>query len=410
MTDSSNTSPQLYSTEFISLIFILFFGFCNMSVFYSFYSYLERLGIAAEWRGIVVGLEPMTAFFLRPAVSVFIHAGNALTFLRWSLILLPPILCAYMVTTTLPGLVLLRICHGAAFVTLVSAGMVLLVHFIPQEKSAQGFGIMSLSSLVPYTIAPILTEIAIRYFQNEAVIYALVSMMAIPGIILIFAAGSRIRNMVAHLNPGSRVRPSMAQLWQNIRQVPVVLVLIMNLLVFFVYAAMFYFMKTFVIEQGLGQHVGVFFAVSMLVMIIFRTGLGKWLDAVGKTGTLSVLAMILSVFFMMLPGIDSLQKMIVSAVGYGVIMGCMLPLLNGLMFENSSRQFRGINSNLMFFMMDAGFFLCPMLMGGVLASGGTYTMLFTICAVISLGVVALTVWQGWWRSVHDAPNTGDNTD
>jgi MFS family permease len=169
-------------------------------------------------------------------------------------------------------------------------------------------------------------------------------------------------------------------------------------------------MKTFVIEQGLGPHVGVFFGVSMSVMIIFRMGLGRWLDAVGKTGTLSVLSLILSVFYMMLPRIDSLQKMIVSAVGYGVIMGCMLPLLNGLMFENSSRQFRGINSNLMFFMMDAGFFLCPMLMGGVLASGGTYTLLFTICAVISLVVVILTACLGWWRSMHDDPNTGDNTD
>lgn len=51
-------SPKLYSAEFISLIFILFFGFCNMSVFYSFYSYLERLGISPEWRGILVGSSP----------------------------------------------------------------------------------------------------------------------------------------------------------------------------------------------------------------------------------------------------------------------------------------------------------------------------------------------------------------
>ena len=163
-----NQPRKLYSAEFISLIFILFFGFCNMSVFYSFYGYLERLGISAEWRGIIVGLEPMTAFFLRPAVGVLIHAGNAVGFLRFSMILLALTLCAYTVTVSLPGLILLRICHGAAFVTLVSAGVAMLVHFIPPEKSTQGFGIMSLASLIPYAVAPMLTEIALRHFRNEA--------------------------------------------------------------------------------------------------------------------------------------------------------------------------------------------------------------------------------------------------
>ena len=245
------TQPRkLYSAEFVSLIFILFFGFCNMSVFYSFYSYLERLGISAEWRGIVVGLEPMTAFFLRPAVAVFIHAGNAMGFLRFSMILLALILCAYTVTDSLPGLILLRICHGAAFVTLVSAGVALLVHFIPQKKSAQGFGVMSLASLIPYAVAPMLTEIALRHFRSEAVIYALVSILAIPGIVLIIAVGPRIRSMLVKMDPGYLQRPAIGQLWQNIRQVPVILILSMNLLIFFTYATVFYFIKSFLVHSG----------------------------------------------------------------------------------------------------------------------------------------------------------------
>jgi MFS family permease len=398
MADSSDRPLPLYSIEFIFLIFILFFGFCNMSVFYSFYSYLESLEIAAEWRGIIVGLEPMSAFFLRPVVSVFIHAGNALQFLRISMILLAGCLCAYMPTVSLPGLILLRICHGAAFVTLISAGVALLVHFIPREKSAQGFGIMSLSSLVPYAVAPMLTEIAIGHFQNEAIIYAMVSILAVPGIILISAVGSRIRNMVAHLDAASTIRPSMADVWRNIRQAPVALVLMMNLLVFFVYATVFYFIKTFVVEQGLGGNVGMFFAVSMAVMIVLRTGLGRLMDAVSKSGALAGLAFFLAFFYALLPRIDSFSKLVIAAFGYGVAMGCMLPLLNALMFENSPKQFQGINGNLMFFMMDAGFFICPMLMGNVLSLGGGYTLLFTICAVISLVVVMLAVFLFLQRS------------
>ncbi len=400
------TQPQkLYSAEFVSLIFILFFGFCNMSVFYSFYSYLERLGISAEWRGIVVGLEPMTAFFLRPAVGVFIHAGNAMGFLRFSMILLAMILCAYTVTDSLPGLILLRICHGAAFVTLVSAGVALLVHFIPREKSTQGFGIMSLASLIPYAVAPMLTEIALRHFRNEALIYALVSIMAIPGIILIFAVGPRIRKMLVKMDPGYLQRPAIGQLWQNIRQVPVILILTMNLLIFFTYATVFYFIKSFLVVQGMGQDVGIFFAVSMGVMIVIRTGFGRWMDSGNKFRTLGGMALFLAAVCALLPWVDSLLKLFSAAGCYGMAMGGILPLLNSVMFEFSSRQFQGINSNLMLFMMDAGFFLCPVIMGTILASGGSYTLLFLICSGTTLVLMGLLAGLSRWQSVHaDLPD------
>jgi len=400
------TQPQkLYSAEFVSLIFILFFGFCNMSVFYSFYSYLEHLGISAEWRGIVVGLEPMTAFFLRPAVGVFIHAGNAMGFLRFSMILLAMILCAYTVTDSLPGLILLRICHGAAFVTLVSAGVALLVHFIPREKSAQGFGVMSLASLIPYAVAPMLTEIALRHFRNEALIYALVSIMAIPGIILIFAVGPRIRNMLVKMDPGYLQRPAIGQLWQNIRQVPVILILTMNLLIFFTYATVFYFIKSFLVAQGIGQDVGIFFAVSMGVMIVIRTGFGRLMDSGNKFRTLGGMALFLAAVCALLPWVDSLLKLFLVAGCYGMAMGGILPLLNSVMFEFSSRQFQGINSNLMLFMMDAGFFLCPVIMGTILASGGSFTLLFLICSGTTLVLMGLLAGLSRWQSVHaDLPD------
>ena len=400
--------PQkLFSVEFISLIFILFFGFCNMSVFYSFYSYLGRLGISAEWRGIVVGLEPMTAFFLRPAVGVFIHAGNAMGYLRFSMILLALILCAYTVTTSLPGLILLRICHGAAFVTLVSAGVALLVHFIPREKSTQGFGIMSLASLIPYAVAPMLTEIALRHFRNEALIYALVSILAIPGVVLIFAVGPRVRSLLAEMDPGCLQRPPIGRLWQNIRRVPVILILTMNLLVFFTYATVFYFIKSFMVHQGIGEDVGSFFAVSMGVMIVIRTGFGRMMDSGNKVRTLGGMALFLAAFYVLLPQVDSPLKVYPAAVCYGTAMGCIIPLLNAIMFESSSRQFQGINSNLMMFMMDAGFSLCPVIMGTILASGGSFTLLFLICSATALVLTMLLAGLGRWRSVHaDASDAG----
>jgi MFS family permease len=294
----------------------------------------------------------------------------------------------------------LRICHGAAFVTLVSAGVALLVHFVPREKSAQGFGVMSLASLIPYAVAPMLMEIALPHFRSEAIIYALVSILAIPGIALIFAVGPRIRSIIGKMDPGCLQRPAIGQVWQNIRRIPVILILSMNLLVFFTYATVFYFIKSFLAARGMGRDVGIFFAVSMGVMIFVRMGFGRVMDSGNKIWTLGGMAIFLAVVCALLPWIDSLLKVIVAAVCYGAVMGGILPLLNAVMFAYSSRQFQGFNSNLMLFMMDAGFFLCPVIMGALLAAGGSFRLLFLICSTTSLALMALLAGLSRWQTDH----------
>ena len=72
-------NKKLFTFEFFSLNLVIFFAFCNMAVFYSFFSYLERIDIPAEWRGFLVGLEPMSAFVLRLAAVPMLHVGNAAT-------------------------------------------------------------------------------------------------------------------------------------------------------------------------------------------------------------------------------------------------------------------------------------------------------------------------------------------
>ena len=68
---------QPFTFEFVCLCFVSFFAFCNMSVFYSFFSYLGHIGIPEKWRGFLLGLEPMTAFVLRLAIIPRLHLGNA---------------------------------------------------------------------------------------------------------------------------------------------------------------------------------------------------------------------------------------------------------------------------------------------------------------------------------------------
>ncbi|HOD75843.1 MAG TPA: hypothetical protein PKJ17_07445, partial [Syntrophorhabdaceae bacterium] len=74
---------------------------------------------------------------------------------------------AYLQATTVPALIVLRIFHGAVFVLLTSAVIALVVNFIPGEKSGQGFGILSVATMIPYAVIPPLSEALLPRVRNE---------------------------------------------------------------------------------------------------------------------------------------------------------------------------------------------------------------------------------------------------
>ncbi|HOV85270.1 MAG TPA: hypothetical protein PLM79_02850 [Syntrophobacteraceae bacterium] len=229
MTDTG----KLFSFEFVSLNLVAFFAFCNMSVFYSFFTYLERIGIAPEWRGFLIGLEPMAAFALRLAVVPVLHAGNAATGMLIALTMIVAALFSYGWVVTIPGLIVLRIFHGAAFVLLVSACMSLAVCFIPRVRSAQGFGVLSVSILLPYAVVPPVTEALLRHWQSEQDIYRSVTVLAIPAFAVLRVLRGRLGKVLCSLEGALTRRPTPEEIRLDLKERPVVLLLAVNLLVYF---------------------------------------------------------------------------------------------------------------------------------------------------------------------------------
>lgn len=380
-------ATTLFSFEFISLVFVSFFAFCNMAVFYGFYSYLGQIGIPLEWRGFLVGLEPMTAFALRLVLVPLVHAGNAVVVMLGALVMLVMALNAYTWAMTIETLAVLRIWHGAAFVLLVSAGMALVVQFIPKEKSAQGFGVVSLAALIPYAVMPVLAERLLGSGISESRVYAIISVMALPGIVLLASIRRRVEARLGERDQAIMQRPSARELKENLRERDVLLLLAVNALIYFSHASVFYFMKNRF--QFLGfVDVGGFFTVSSVVMIAVRVLGGGLLDRLSKARATSVFLVVLAVLFVLFSRVASPLWFTVLAGFYGLCLGVILPLLNAAMFAVSPSHLRGVNTNLSLFMMDAGYFLSPYLGGALLAGGWPVAALFQICTLLLLMAVA----------------------
>lgn len=372
-------TERLLSVEFLALGFVTFCAFCQIALFYGFLGYLARIGIPEAWRGPLVGLEPFTAFLLRPLVAPVVHGGNALRTLVAALVMVVLVLLGYPLATTVATLALLRILHGAAFLLLVTASITLFALFIPKGRSGAGFGYIGVATQLPYALMPAVAEALRPFTGSEARTYALLSGMGLVALLLLALVAPRLRRALALLEPALARRPSARDLVADLRQTVVQRLLGLNLLLFLCSTTVFFFMQGFLASQGRGR-VDLFFTLSILAGLGSRVFGGGLFDRFDKVRALRVALPGMALVFLALPLAPALLYPL--ALLYGLLLAVVFALVNGLMFERSEACFRGLNSNLMMVAMDAGFFLAPVLGGLLLGQGASPGSLFLACAAL----------------------------
>jgi MFS family permease len=366
-------NDRLYSYEFTVLCLASTFAFCNIAIFYSLSGYLERLGIDPAWRGLIIAAEPAMAVILRPLISPLLTPANALAVLRVALTGNGAALVCYRFAGTVPWLLAVRMVHGASFVCLVSAVTALLVGFIPKGRSAQAFGVFSLTSLAPFAVMPLATELLLRFVGDESAVYALASLLIVPALVLLAPLGRRIRR--AGLASQGAQRPSRGVVLDNLRRPKVLAILAANLCVFLCSTMVFFYAKGYAVALGAADP-GLFFSIVFGAMIAVRLLGNAVFDKLPRVPGLIFFLVSWCVCLALMARAVSPGALFVLAAGYGLCLGVIQPLLNAAMYQHSPPDLRGININMMLFMMDAGYFLGPLAGGTLLAFGFGFPALF----------------------------------
>ena len=393
MTDAATARPErLFTYEYTVLLLAALLGFTNIAVFYGFEAYLARLGIPLAWRGWLLGAEPLAAFCLRPFLSVLITPANALSLARAALVGLGLSLCAYPLAQGIGGILAVRLFHGLSFVFLVSAVTALLAQVIPKALAGRAFGYFSLSSLIPYAVAPPLAEGLLAWLGREDRVYAAFSLLTLPALALLGPLGARLRQrgQAGDAGPG---RPSLAMVRATLSLTPVRLALLANLCLFSSTTLIFFFLKPF--AQGLGlADPGLFFTVSTGASLAVRVLAGPYFDRLPKGTVLFCALVCLAACQAGFAAASGPARLLVLAGGYGLCLGVAMPLLSAVMFGCSPPAMRGTNLNLMLFMMDTAYVFGPVAGAAILAGGGYGPLFLTACAVAvaaALLVVPLAV-------------------
>ncbi|EPR37694.1 major facilitator superfamily MFS_1 [Desulfovibrio sp. X2] len=384
--DLAAEPARLFGYDFTVLLLAATFGFCNIAVFYGLASHLRKLGIDPAWQGVVIAAEPMAAFLTRPFLSVWLTPRQALVTARAALVATGLVLPCYMLASSVPALIAVRVVHGLAFVCLVSAVMVLLAKTVPAPAAGRAFGLFSLSALVPYAIMPPFTEWLLLRVGGEAHAYAWTALLTLPSLALFVPLGRRLGR--DSFSEEEKRRPSLAEVRADVSRPSIALLLGANLLLFAGSTQIFFFLKPFALSAG-GLDPALFFTVCTAASIAVRVLAGPFYDRLPRAAASLSGLLGLAACAVLLATTRGEAAFLGLAAVYGLLQGVSLPLLNAAMFLTSEPRLRGMNMNLMLFMMDAGYTFGPLAAGGLLEAGGGYAGLFTASACCFLGSAGL---------------------
>jgi len=383
---------SLYTREFILLNVVLGSAAAVMALFFQFHQYLLSLGIDPRWHGFLLGADSITGIVLQPLLSPYLHRENAKKASAAGISAMAVALVLYNFAMTPASIACVRVLHGTGFVVLMAAIMAFFASYIPPERSGESIGIISITRLIPYALIPP----AVVYLVGRSYGFASICTVA-AGVVLLFLIPLAFVRPIPEDPDGRGKSTGLKGLAEDLKSGPVRILLAVNIVFYSAYTLLFFFFKDFGAARGMGNP-GFFFTVAMIAMIVVRLAGSRYFDRMNKVRTSALAMGILAVCHVAVLFSRGPVAFLFLAAVFGILWGVGIPLLFALVFDISEPRFRGLNMNLSMVMMQAGFFVGPVVGGLILARWG-YGTLFIFCGALNVGGAAMLVLPRSLRAV-----------
>jgi MFS family permease len=314
-----------------------------------------------------------------------VNVNNARRFLVIGLIVTICSLISYRWALSLAPLIIVRIIHGAGFITFVTAMNASIVKLIPASRSGQAFGLISVNVLLPSAVVPILLDQLNLGPDRFTDILTLAAILMIPAAILPVFLPSSKTNHGTHGHIGLP-KGVLYELRENLKQPGIPILLLSNFFAFLAYTPIFFLLKEYAQGRGIAAP-GVFFTISTGTMIAIRLLGGRFFDRLNKRIVFIASLVLLSLSYGLLAWASSGFFYFLGFL-FGLGFSLYAPLLNSLLFEYSHTSKRGLNLNLSMAMLQAGYLIGPSI-GTIVLSGVGYQGLFIYCAIMPFAAAVL---------------------
>ena len=352
----------------------------SFNLFLHFPGFLKELGSSEVEIGLVTSSTALAAVGVRPWVGRSMDARGRRPLILWGAALNVVVCALYlMIEGVGPWVLAIRVAHGLAEALMFSALFTYAADHVPVSRRTEGLALFGVSGMLPISLGGLLGDALLVRFDYAA-IFAAATGFAVVAIFL---------SLPLHDAPRS---PAGREPARSFRVVAVQCDLLPMWLVGTAFslalAAVFVFIKPFVLETGLGT-VGLFFTSYTGVALVLRLCFAWLPDRVGPKRLLFPALGTLVLGFLLLAWAQTPRDVLLAGACCGAGHGYTFPILFGMVVTRAREAERGAVLSIFTALFDAGVLVGGPFFGWVhgrelaLGSGGTltgYVLVYTTAA------------------------------
>lgn len=353
----------------------------SFNLYLHFPGFLKELGAREMQIGILFSITAVASIAMRPTLGHIMDARGRRDVIVVGNLLNTLVMGLYLTVSTIgPWVYVVRILHGLAEAMLFTALFTYAADCVPEKRRTQGLMLFGVSGMLPIALSGIMGDVILAradytaLFEVALVFAALALLLSFP---LIEMSGT-----IA--GPGEKARGGFRAV---LRQPDLIPVWGITTVFAVALAAMFTFLKTFVMHTGIGS-VGGFFGAYAGVALAFRLLLGWLPDRVGPKRVLFPALATQAAGFVLLALADSTGEVLAAGALCGAGHGYTFPLLFGMVVSRARNADRGTAMAIYTALFDLGVLIGGPLLGGVIDGFGYTVMYVTAAALIVAGATA----------------------
>jgi len=379
--DAASGPRSIWNVNFIIMMIANFFVVNSyLSLTPIFPIYVGELGYTQDIVGIVTGMFIVTAMLSRPFAGKVLDAGHRKdTYLAGQLISIVAIVF-YAYAHSALSLALLRLFHGIGIGIVTTAANTIAVSFIPKERMSEGVGYFGLGTVLSMAIAPTLGLYLIEMRNFHDTFLAAAGMCAVGSLLALLV---RYEQSAERLSIGAAFHTRMELIEKSAVKPAVV-----GSFAGITFGVTSSYIAAYGMEREV-EHIGLFFTVLALAIVISRPIAGRLADRRGFGYAIIPGILIQMTAMAILFVADTLLLFLLAAAVLGVGSGATQSTLTAMAVHRVAPQRRGAAVSTFYLGLDLAAGLGPML-GGITASyvGYSSMYLYTIVPI----VIALLVY------------------
>ncbi len=374
---------RIFTRSFLFLLVGAFSFYASMwLVALQLPSYTLKLGGSESQVGLVLSAFAFTALLSRPAVGRLVDTlGRRLVAVAGCVVFaLAPLL--YLMSPTVPALLLARMFHGLGISLFGTAGMTWVADMVPPTRRAEAMGIYSNTSQVAIALGPILGTL-LHGMGGYGVLFPAAGAVGLLSVVLVSRAREEKRDRSAAASRGG--------FGLALGRRDVLAMTFALLTGAATWGILTGFLPIFIVQRQAGSSAP-FFTIYAIATITLRLIVGPMADRIGRRVIAAPALALLAATMVAFNLVWSMPALYTLAVIYGVSFGTLFPMLSAYLVDVAPAHVRGSAVGV----LTAGFDLGIMVGaygGGVVAEylglGAAFTASGVLCMI---GVVIF--WLG----------------